>query len=106
WVNTVSPTYANEIRTPTFGCGMEGVLNERRDRLSGIVNGVDYTSWDSATDPHIAQNFTPETVIDGKAVCKADVQRLFGLPVERPTFGPLSAGGSSDPPPSSAWWRG
>ncbi|HKA08640.1 MAG TPA: glycogen synthase GlgA [Gemmataceae bacterium] len=83
WVNTVSPTYANEIRTPTFGCGMEGVLNERRDRLSGIVNGVDYTSWDSATDPHIAQNFTPETVIDGKAVCKADVQRLFGLPVER-----------------------
>jgi starch synthase len=82
WVNTVSPTYANEIRTPAFGCGMEGVLSERRDRLSGIVNGVDYASWDPATDPHIAKQYTTETVVDGKAACKADLQRYFGLPDE------------------------
>jgi starch synthase len=83
WVNTVSPTYANEIRTPTFGYGMEGVLNERRDRLNGIVNGVDYDSWDPATDPYLAKNYTSETVLEGKAACKADLQQLFGLPVER-----------------------
>jgi starch synthase len=82
WVNTVSPTYANEIRTPAFGCGMEGVLNERRDRLSGIVNGVDYASWDPASDEHIAENYTPETVLAGKAACKADLQAYFGLPLE------------------------
>lgn len=82
WVNTVSPTYANEIRTPAFGCGMEGVLGERRDRLSGIVNGVDYESWDPGTDPHIAKQYTTETVVDGKATCKADLQRCIGLPPE------------------------
>jgi starch synthase len=82
WVNTVSPTYAKEIRTPTLGYGMEGVLTDRRERLSGIVNGVDYTSWDPATDPHIAQHYTIETVLEGKRACKADLQRYFGLPQE------------------------
>jgi starch synthase len=82
WVNTVSPTYANEIRTPTFGCGMEGVLSERRDRLSGIVNGVDYSSWDPADDPNIKRNYTSDNVLEGKAVCKEDLQRYFGLPTE------------------------
>ncbi len=82
WVNTVSPTYANEIRTPAFGCKMEGILGERRDRLSGIMNGVDYASWDPATDPMIAQPYTVETVWEGKEVCKADLQRSFNLPVE------------------------
>jgi len=82
WVNTVSPTYANEIRTPAFGCGMEGVLSERRDRLSGIVNGVDYDSWNTATDEHLARNYTSETVVEGKAACKADLQGRFGLPLE------------------------
>jgi starch synthase len=82
WVNTVSPTYAKEIRTPTFGCGMEGVLSERRDRLSGIVNGVDYASWDPATDPHIARRYTIDTVVEGKAACKADLQQYFSLPRE------------------------
>ena len=80
WVSTVSPTYANEIRTPTFGCGMEGLLGERRDRLSGIVNGVDYASWDPGTDPHLAKNYTADTVDAGKAACKADLQRCFDLP--------------------------
>ncbi len=82
WVNTVSPTYANEIRTPVFGCGMEGVLSERRDRLSGIVNGVDYRFWDPASDPNIAQKYTIDNVVEGKAACKQDLQRLLGLPLE------------------------
>ena len=82
WVNTVSPTYAKEIRTPAFGGGMEGVLTERRDRLSGIMNGVDYASWDPATDPYIAKQYTIDTVWEGKEVCKADLQRSFGLPQE------------------------
>ena len=82
-MNTVSPTYANEIRTPTFGCGLEGVLSERRDRLSGIVNGVDYDSWDPATDPHHRHATTRRRpCVDGKAACKADLQRYFGLPEE------------------------
>ena len=82
WVNTVSPTYANEIRTPTFGCGMEGLLSERRDRLSGIVNGVDYASWDPATDPHLARNYSIDTLEAGKEACKADLQHYFDLPRE------------------------
>jgi starch synthase len=82
WVNTVSPTYAKEIRTPAFGGGMEGVLTERRDRLSGIMNGVDYSSWDPSTDPYIARQYTIDTVWEGKEVCKADLQQAFGLPQE------------------------
>jgi starch synthase len=82
WVNTVSPTYANEIRTSTFGCGLEGVLNERRDRLSGIVNGVDYASWNTSTDPLIAKNYTIENFAEGKKACKESLQRYFKLPTE------------------------
>lgn len=80
WVNTVSPTYAQEIRTTYFGCGMEGVLTERRERLSGIVNGVDYESWDPATDKLIAASYDIDTVQTGKPICKADLQRYFHLP--------------------------
>ena len=53
-LNTVSPTYAREIQTPYYGCGLQGVLSERSDRLSGIVNGVDYRVWDPARDPLLA----------------------------------------------------
>ncbi len=80
WVNTVSPTYAQEIRTTYFGYGLEGVLTERRERLSGIVNGVDYETWNPATDKHIARNYDLETVDAGKPFCKADLQRYFHLP--------------------------
>jgi starch synthase len=80
WVNTVSPTYAQEIRTTYFGNGLEGVLTERRERLSGIVNGVDYDSWNPATDKHIAAHYDIDTVEAGKPTCKADLQRYFHLP--------------------------
>jgi starch synthase len=79
-VNTVSPTYAREIQTTYFGCGLDGVLTERRERLSGIVNGVDYRAWDPATDRNLPANYTPETIGTGKPACKDAVQRQFQLP--------------------------
>ena len=79
-LNTVSPRYSEEIQSAPLGCGLEGVLQSRRDVLSGIVNGVDYREWDPATDSHLAENYTPETVTQGKAACKAALQQELGLP--------------------------
>ena len=79
-INTVSPGYRNEILTAEFGFGLEGVLAEKGDRLSGILNGVDYGVWDPSTDALIAASYGPED-LSGKALCKADLQRVFELPV-------------------------
>jgi starch synthase len=79
-VNTVSPTYAREITTPEYGCGMEGLLTQLRGKLSGIVNGVDYDHWDPAHDKLIATPYTAADVFEKKPICKADLQRRFGLP--------------------------
>ncbi|HXG10327.1 MAG TPA: glycogen synthase GlgA, partial [Gemmataceae bacterium] len=81
-ITTVSPSYAREIQTPYYGCGLQGVLAERKDRLYGIVNGADYDHWDPATDPHLAANYDVETVAQKKPLCKAALQRRFGLPEE------------------------
>jgi starch synthase len=78
-ITTVSPTYAREIQTPYYGCGLEGVLTERRDRLAGIVNGVDYAVWSPASDPHLATNYDVNTVAEKKPICKAALQRRFRL---------------------------
>jgi starch synthase len=78
-LNTVSPTYAREIQTPYYGCGLQGVLSERRDRLSGIVNGVDYSVWDPTRDPYLAAPFSADELQPGKARCKETLQRLEGL---------------------------
>ncbi len=80
-LNTVSPRYAEEIQAAPLGCGLEGVLQSRREVLSGIVNGVDYREWDPATDPHLPANYGAETVETGKPVCKAALQAELGLPV-------------------------
>ncbi len=82
-INTVSPSYAREIQTPEYGCGLHGVLSERRDRLFGIVNGVDYGQWNPACDAHLARKYDADTVEEGKAECKAALQKRFGL-AERP----------------------
>ncbi|HLJ94765.1 MAG TPA: glycogen synthase GlgA [Gemmataceae bacterium] len=84
-ISTVSPTYAKEIQTPYFGCGLDGVLAERRDRLFGIVNGVDYSIWNPATDPHLAATYDVHTVAERKPLCKAALQRRYGLPERRTT---------------------
>jgi starch synthase len=79
-VTTVSPTYAREIQTAEFGYGLEGLLSGAHGKLSGIVNGCDYGSWDPATDPHVAAPYTADTVFDKKPVNKAALQRRFHLP--------------------------
>src|SRR5262245_1324872 len=78
-ISTVSPTYAREIQTPYFGEGLHSVLSERRNRLVGIVNGVDYAEWDPATDRHLPANYTPEAIRPGKPACKAALQNRMGL---------------------------
>ncbi len=82
-ITTVSPMYAREIQTPYYGCGLQGVLRERSDRLFGIVNGVDYRTWNPAVDRHLVKDYTSETVVEGKAACKAALQQQFRLP-EKP----------------------
>lgn len=79
-ITTVSPTYANEIQTPEFGEGLDGVLRERSYALQGILNGIDLTGFDPATDKRIAANYTVEDR-SGKAVCKAKLQEELGLEV-------------------------
>ena len=79
-ITTVSPTYAEEIKTAEFGEHLDGILRRRAPILQGIVNGIDTDSFDPATDPRIAQNFTVEDR-SGKAVCKARLQQELGLEV-------------------------
>lgn len=79
-ITTVSPTYANEIQTPEFGEGLDGVLRERSYALQGILNGIDVAGFDPATDKRIAANYTVEDR-SGKAVCKAKLQEELGFEV-------------------------
>jgi len=80
-VTTVSPKYMEEIQSPEFGAGLEGVLRERRRDLCGILNGVDYDDWSPAKDPFIQAKYDPQR-LSGKKACKADLQKEFGLPVD------------------------
>lgn len=79
-LTTVSPTYAEEIQSDPLGCGLEGVLQSRRDVLSGIVNGVNYAEWDPATDNHIPYKYSFANWQSGKGACKAALQSELGLP--------------------------
>jgi len=78
-INAVSETYAREIQTPEFGEKLDPILRERQDRLVGILNGIDTESFDPARDPHLAQNFTAET-LDARTANKTALQTRFGLP--------------------------
>jgi starch synthase len=78
-LTTVSPTYAREIQTPFYGCGLQGMLLQRSAKLYGIVNGVDYQIWDPKTDKFLAANYDAASVAKNKPVCKAALQRLLGL---------------------------
>ncbi len=79
-LNTVSPTYAREIQTPAYGCGLEGLLNHRKERLRGILNGVDYNAWNPAKDSYLYANYDHRNLAK-KALNKAALQKEFGLPV-------------------------
>ncbi len=78
-INTVSPRYAQEIQTEEYGCGLDALLRSRAHVLYGILNGVDYTSWNPATDKYISVNYGPDD-INGKENCKADLLKTFDLP--------------------------
>lgn len=88
WITTVSPTYAREIQSPEFAYGLEGILQERSDRLRGILNGVDYSVWDPARDPLIPHHYS-HAELAGKQANKTALQEMFGLPAESgvPLFG-------------------
>jgi starch synthase len=77
-ITTVSPTYAEEIKTAEQGFGLEGVFQERAASLVGILNGVDYDIWNPQTDPLIARTYS-FNALSGKKICKADLQRSFYL---------------------------
>ena len=92
YLTTVSRRYAKEIQTPEFGCGLEGVIRRRADRLVGILNGVDYAAWSPESDSLIAQNYSVHD-LEGKKVCKKDLLAAFHLPpenLERPVLGIVS----------------
>jgi len=77
-LTTVSPSYAREIVTPEFGCGLDGLLRYRKPQLSGVLNGVDYRIWDPANDSCLPDNFDRRNIA-GKRVCKAELQRELSL---------------------------
>ena len=77
-ITTVSRTYAQEIRTPEYGFGLEGVFQRRAGDVIGILNGVDYGTWNPASDSLLAGNFSPDNLL-GKRACKADLQSIFNL---------------------------
>lgn len=90
-VTTVSARYADEIATPAFGCGLEGVIQSRAGDVSGVLNGVDYGVWNPESDTGIAQSYSAEDM-SGKALCKAGLQAEMGFPQEAntPLFGVVS----------------
>jgi starch synthase len=77
-ITTVSPTYAAEILSSEYGCGMDGLLRHRKDRLSGILNGADYGLWDPATDRWLPRNYGPNSLA-GKSACKYAIRDELGL---------------------------
>lgn len=80
-INTVSPTYAQEIQTPEFGYGLQGVLQHRADRVSGILNGIDTEIWNPGSDSHLPNKYNHQS-LSGKAKNKAALQDKFGLALD------------------------
>lgn len=95
-LSTVSPTYAREIQTLALGCGLDGLLRSRQHDLHGIVNGIDLSVWSPSVEPMLAVRYDASTVEQGKAACKAHLQRLATLP-ERPDVPILAQIGRLDP---------
>ncbi|WP_367026663.1 glycogen synthase GlgA [Methylococcus sp. ANG] len=78
-INTVSPSYAEEIQTPEFGCGLDGLLRSRRSCLSGILNGIDDVAWNPATDPYLPATYGPDT-LERKRANRTALRQRFGMP--------------------------
>lgn len=84
-VTTVSPTYAKEILTPEGGFGLDGVLQGLGDRLIGLLNGIDTTLWDPATDTHIAANYDAQHIA-GKRICRDHLAKRMNIQLGSGTF--------------------
>lgn len=84
-VSTVSPSYADEVTTPRYGCGLDGLLRQLGGRFRGILNGIDYKEWDPASDPALPQTYDADR-IHLKAENKLELQRLFSLPRDEGAF--------------------
>lgn len=92
YVSTVSKAYAREIQTPEYGFGLENLLRTRANRLTGIINGVDYVEWSPETDRYIEKNYSLDD-LSGKRECKRALLQEFSLPtddLDRPTIGMVS----------------
>ena len=79
FVTTVSPTYAQELRTPFYARGLDGVINQQSGKIEGILNGIDMDLYDPATNPGLACNYSAKALVKGKDECKAALQRAVGL---------------------------
>lgn len=77
-ISTVSPTYSQEIQTPEFGFGLDGVLRKRRHRLFGILNGIDYQEWNPETDPALPAHYSRQAPA-GKFLCRQELLHYFGF---------------------------
>jgi starch synthase len=90
-ITTVSPTYADEILTPEFGCGLDGLLRERAQALSGILNGIDIGLWNPRSDSHLPHPYCAAD-LSSKRLCKIELQRELGLErdAEKPLIGFVS----------------
>ncbi len=83
FINTVSPTYADEIQTIELGYGLDGIIKENNSRLRGIVNCIDYDEWSPESDSFIEANYDVDTVVEGKAKNKEALLKEFGLQLPR-----------------------
>lgn len=78
-LSTVSPTYAEEIKQPYFAHGLDGIINRNANKLYGILNGIDIDYYNPQTDKYLFKNYS-STDLSGKAVCKAELQKMLNLP--------------------------
>ena len=82
---TVSPTYAKEVMTEEFGEKLDKLLNERKERLFGILNGIDMESFNPETDETLIANYSPK-LLEKRSENKIALQKQFGLPVDKDKF--------------------
>jgi len=87
WISTVSPTYAKEIQTPEYGCGLEGLLSQRQNKLSGILNGIDTIAWNPESDPNIKNHYSIKKVVNKKRNTLALRTQLNLAPTTAPLLG-------------------
>lgn len=79
--STVSPTYANEIKTAQYAHGLQDIISKNNFKLTGILNGIDVDAYNSETDKALFANYTADN-LEGKAVCKTELQKMLSLPVK------------------------